>query len=150
MFIHINQSGVARIAQFPEVLAQRQGAYNPATAEAAGYYPIKYPPKPESASDLVLLPTQVDGQWVVVWDEVDTPIEVVNKRTATKARIARQIRDLKIKQVTWRYERHARQVRLGKPPTDDIAALDTYVQALADIPQQSEFPWDVEWPNVPV
>lgn len=149
MFVHIDQSGGARIAHFPEVLAQCQGAYTEATAEAAGYYPLKYKPKPESANDLVPSPTQVDGQWVVAWDKVDTPIEVVNKRTATKARIARQTRDLKIKQVTWRYERHARQVRLSETPTDDIAALDTYVQALADVPQQSGFPWEVVWPDAP-
>jgi hypothetical protein len=149
MFVHIDQSGGARIAHFPEVLSQCQGAYNQATAEAAGYYPLKYNLKPESASDLVPSPVQVDGQWVVVWEEVETPTEVAEKRTATKARIARQTRDLRIKQVAWRYERHARHVRLGQTPVDDINVLDAYVQALADIPQQPGFPWEVVWPDAP-
>jgi hypothetical protein len=62
MFVHIDQSGGARIAHFPEVLSQCQGAYNQATAEAAGYYTLKYNLKPD-------IPQQPGFPWEVVWPD---------------------------------------------------------------------------------
>ena len=38
------------------------------------------------------------------------------------------------------------QRRQGLTPSDDIVALDTYIQALRDVPDQAGFPYDVEWP----
>lgn len=55
-------------------------------------------------------------------------------------------RDARIDAVAWRYERNAREVRLGIKPTDDIAALDKYVQALADVTAQKGFPDKIKWP----
>lgn len=49
-------------------------------------------------------------------------------------------RDRRIAAEAWKYERNAREVRLGLTPTDDIVALDKYVQALADLP--------ASWPNI--
>ncbi|MCB4811703.1 phage tail assembly chaperone [Methylovorus menthalis] len=56
-------------------------------------------------------------------------------------------RDARISAVSWRYERHAREERLGIPLTDDIAELDEYIQDLAEVPEQSGFPQNVEWPD---
>lgn len=50
---------------------------------------------------------------------------------------------------SWRVERYNSEVRLGLTPTDDIAVLDAYAQALRDVPQQEGFPGAVEWPVVP-
>lgn len=61
----------------------------------------------------------------------------------------RAVRDGKIADIAWRYERIARQERLGITPTDNIAALDAYVQALADITLQPTFPQSVTWPELP-
>lgn len=55
-------------------------------------------------------------------------------------------RDRLISSIAWRYERHARELRSGVTPTDDINALDQYVQKLADIPSQKGFPHKVNWP----
>ena len=55
-------------------------------------------------------------------------------------------RDARISAVSWRYERHAREERLSIPFTDDIAMLDAYIQALADVPEQEGFPSQVDWP----
>ena len=57
-------------------------------------------------------------------------------------------RDGLIADVQWRYERHARESRLGLATTDDIAALDAYVQALADVSKQKGFPLKVKWPEL--
>lgn len=55
-------------------------------------------------------------------------------------------RDARINAVSWRYERHARELRLGIPTTDSLAVLDAYIQALADVPSQVGFPSSVVWP----
>lgn len=72
----------------------------------------------------------------------------INKDRAKAAHVAqvRAERDRLIGEVQWRYERHAREVRLGLEPSDDIKALDAYVQALADVPKQKGFPGKVKWP----
>lgn len=61
--------------------------------------------------------------------------------------MVRATRDKLIEDEAWRYERYAREVRLGLTPTDNITALDTYIQALADVPSQEGFPWDITWPT---
>lgn len=46
----------------------------------------------------------------------------------------------------WRYTRYERQVRLGLTPTDNISAMDAYMQALADVTQQEDLT-NVVWPT---
>lgn len=62
---------------------------------------------------------------------------------------ARAQRDSLIAAVAWRYERHARELRLNIPLTDDLSTLDIYMQELADITKQSGFPAAIEWPVAP-
>lgn len=57
-------------------------------------------------------------------------------------------RNARINAVAWRYERHAREIRLGITPSDDIAVLDRYIQELAGIPEQLGFPDNVKWPTL--
>lgn len=59
----------------------------------------------------------------------------------------RTIRDLKIAEVEWRYSRFARNARLQLEQVDTLEALDTYVQALADITKQAD-PYHLIWPNL--
>lgn len=58
----------------------------------------------------------------------------------------RRERDARMTDFEWRYARNAREVRLGLPETDAIAALDGHMQALAAITEQEGFPADVVWP----
>lgn len=58
----------------------------------------------------------------------------------------RQDRDQRMKDFEWRYTRYYRQQRLNVTPTDQIANLDTYMQALADITQQAD-PFNIVWPT---
>lgn len=86
-----------------------------------------------------------DGNWkisVVTKEMHDDVSNILEGISAQK----RKERDKLIEKQMWRYERHAREVRLGLTPTDDIAALDTYIQALADVPTQEGFPWEITWP----
>ena len=65
-----------------------------------------------------------------------------------QAREVRSKRDRLIAKEDWRYTRHNSEVRQGLTPSDDIVALDTYIQALRDVPEQAGFPWNVEWPTL--
>lgn len=64
------------------------------------------------------------------------------------ARVRRE-RDARMAGFEWRYARNAREVRLGLPETDAIAALDGYMQALANVSDQPGFPTEVTWPEEP-
>lgn len=55
-------------------------------------------------------------------------------------------RDQLMRDFEWRYVRHARQTRLGLPTTDNIADLDAYMQALADITDQPDLT-NIVWPT---
>ncbi|AWX98573.1 hypothetical protein A8139_00655 [Marinomonas primoryensis] len=75
------------------------------------------------------------GEWIISAEKLSASV--------------RKSRDALLDQLTWRYERHAREMRLGVETTDSLSALDTYAQALADVPQEEGFPTDIEWPEVP-
>lgn len=78
------------------------------------------------------------------WTKVAPPLT-----TEQLAAAARSKRDMRIAAMSWRYERNARETRLGLGTTDNLSDLDTYTQALADITGQVGFPTDILWPVSP-
>lgn len=58
----------------------------------------------------------------------------------------RIVRDQKMKEFEWRYTRYERERRLGMSTTDNLAAMDAYMQHLADLPNAFPQPEDVIWP----
>lgn len=63
-------------------------------------------------------------------------------------------RDARILSMRDRVERHQRELRLDRTPTEDGYALDYYIQQLCDLPEQDGFPWDGDidaapWPEAP-
>lgn len=58
----------------------------------------------------------------------------------------REIRDQKMRDFEWRYNRYHRQIRLGVEPTDTIENLDIYMQSLADITDQEDL-INIIWPE---
>jgi hypothetical protein len=85
--------------------------------------------------------TMVDLDNIVIW----FPIYFLETQRLWNE--IRRIRDQKIKDVEWRYNRYSRQIRMGVTPSDDIESLDEYVQALADITLQED-PNNIVWPVV--
>lgn len=69
--------------------------------------------------------------------------EPTNEELASAARLKR---DSLISDMSWRYERHASEIRLGIDVTDSIESLDSYAQALRDITEQGGFPTVINWP----
>lgn len=58
-------------------------------------------------------------------------------------------RDRRMRAVEWRLHRMYREEMLGMPRSDSedvILDVHRYMQQLADVPQQSATPDDVEWP----
>lgn len=76
-----------------------------------------------------------------------TEEEIAERNGAAVGHI-RAVRDQKIKDFEWRIERYNSQIRQGITPTDDIAVIDTYIQALRDITDQSDLV-NAEWPVDP-
>ena len=88
-----------------------------------------------------------DGK--IVWAEIVNLTDADKQaRLADFKRLAEQRRTMLFNQLSWRYERHQRQVRMNLTPSDNIADLDTYAQALADISSQPGYPKNITWPTL--
>lgn len=68
--------------------------------------------------------------------------------TGLKAFQVRNERNQRVAQAQSRIDKLLRRVRMGMP-ADALPEWDDYVQALADVPEQAGFPFDVEWPTAP-
>jgi len=73
---------------------------------------------------------------------------VIEPTEEERAEEARSKRDSLLAGISWRYERYERETRLTMTPTDNIETLDTYAQALADLPEQEGFPTTINWPSL--
>lgn len=69
-------------------------------------------------------------------------------RLASKWKEIREKRDALMQEMDWRVLRYQRQVRSNVTPTDDIAVLDAYMNALADITNEED-PFLVTFPEKP-
>lgn len=78
-------------------------------------------------------------------DIVEKPAPVPPTQEELLVKI-REKRDQLMRDFEWRYVRHARQQRLGLATSDDIVAMDQYMQALADITLQPDLN-NIQWPE---
>ena len=54
-----------------------------------------------------------------------------------------------IKNIEWKISRNLSETRLGlTTTTDNLSDLDTYIQSLRDITNQSD-PYNITWPPIP-
>lgn len=61
----------------------------------------------------------------------------------------RSERDRRIEAIQWRRDRYRDEIELGFEPTEELAPILAYIQALRDVPQQTGFPTNIQWPEVP-
>lgn len=115
-------------------------SFTPEEIADAGYTAVPDMPVPNSVQK-VFWDSQT-SQWILE----DKTLEELQAEKEAVWRQIREERDRRINEVAWRYERWARYNRLGLNQIDDIEKLDKYVQALADIPQKQNDPYDIVWP----
>jgi hypothetical protein len=77
---------------------------------------------------------QIDGVWTQQWVAQQLP-------ESAAADNVRGFRDAQLVKSDW--------TQVADAPVDK-AAWATYRQELRDITQQAGFPWDVQWPQIPV
>mgnify|MGYP006272638111 CR=1 FL=1 len=61
----------------------------------------------------------------------------------------REERAKRMAAVLWRIDRHNQQVALNVTPSEDITPVLQYVQALRDLPQSEQDPFNLTWPVEP-
>jgi hypothetical protein len=114
-------------------------------ADADGYQEVTIPAYPQDGRKYMPGNPRFEEE-VLLADWVPTEDTTYAVRTSLRARAEREGRDARIKAFEWRYARHARNARLGLPQQDNIEKMDAYVKALADVPSQKGFPWQINWP----
>ena len=87
-----------------------------------------------------LLPSSIDGLWSIGWAILPKSDQEMADDTAAKETAVRSERNKRLSDCDW--------TQLSDAPGDK-AAWANYRQALRDVPMQSGFPWDVNWPTKP-
>jgi hypothetical protein len=85
-------------------------------------------------------PVFADDRWNQVWVVRDMTAEEVASRNDAQAASVRAERNDKLSASDW--------TQVADAPVDK-AAWATYRQALRDVTSQAEFPWSVQWPEMP-
>lgn len=150
-FAKKSADGVEKAQLFSEIVQQNPDSLTPSSTQeevlALGYVTVLQPMYPHTGKDYKPgIPVFKDDKYEGTWVEQETPTYEIRK--AIRARSERRNRDQRIQDVSWRYERFQRHARLGLPQVDTIEALDAYIQALADVPNQDGFPFQIDWPTL--
>ena len=88
-------------------------------------------------------PTLESDEWVMTWEVTQATPEEIAERTANKATEVRYDRNRRLADCDW--------TQLIDSPLDADAkvAWQLYRETLRMVPEQTGFPWNVEWPPVP-
>jgi hypothetical protein len=127
----------------PEALPGEGGilSYAPhdeSTIAFSGYLEAPAKPPPSGPDKVV--------EWDNGWVERDFNATEQDSLWAS----VRSERDRRMAAFDWRVLRCQREARTGvTPTTDDMVALDSYMNALANITEAFETPWSVVWPVPP-
>ena len=113
--------------------------FTDAEIEDAGYVSVSDPPSYDSSTHKLT--------WTgTAWQVVALTTDELNTIQSNLWSEVRETRDNMIQNVEWRIMRYQSEVRLGiTTTTDSISDLDTYVQELRDITDQSD-PSSITWP----
>jgi hypothetical protein len=87
-------------------------------------------------------PTYLDGKWVAEWIVTPAGTEEVERRTAAQAHLIRTERNSVLAFTDYS------QLPDYPGSTEDKVAFTQFRQALREVPQQSDFPWNVVWPSL--
>jgi hypothetical protein len=84
---------------------------------------------------------QIEGKWYTKYSVADLDAEGIAAKDAEQAKAVRSDRDQRLKDSDWTQ---------GKDIPDAVSQpWAIYRQTLRDVPSQTGFPWDVQWPTQP-
>ena len=92
-------------------------------------------------------PVKTENGWERTWKLVEVSPEKLEARRKFKLREIRARRDVLLARADNLLNRYFREERLGMPHVFELSAIDTYMQALADITKQEDL-FNVEWPTL--
>ena len=153
-FFKIDEQEIVHITQikklFPNMSFPTTGP-DDVWLDANGYARFVYEvmPEPIDMFHTVVLDgfkSNQDGSYAHNWIQLELDVNA-------KWNIIRSIRDQKLGEVMWRYERYTTQIAGGFTPSDTaqwIQDLLTYIQLLRDITTSAPTPEEVVWPPIPV
>lgn len=102
---------------------------------------------PETERIIQREPEQINGQWVIGFDVVPIPQDELDQINETK-RLAREA-DIRERRNALLRDSDWTQLPTGPLSDATKATWEEYRQALRDITDQPDFPWDVIWPTPP-
>jgi hypothetical protein len=114
---------------------------------AASYnvFPVTTTPQPayDYTTNLTVTPVNVSGAWIEQWVSTPASVEEIETRTRNEESAVRMERDSLLLQSDW--------TQLPDSPLDADGKLAwaLYRETLRLIPQQADFPWNVQWPPQP-
>ena len=107
---------------------------------------VQPPPETDHSQQAVKLdPELIDDQWVQQWQVVDLSSEELAVRATQLAALIRSDRDQRLQKCDWTELPSVRQ----KHTAAWADAWDQYRELLRDVPNQQDFPWQVQWPQAP-
>lgn len=83
---------------------------------------------------------EINGQWFTKYSVADMMPEARDALDAQQAASVRQDRNQRLAETDWRF----------RSDMDPSQAWKDYCQALRDVTNQAEFPWNIQWPSTPV
>lgn len=108
----------------------------------AGYVSVDAPPTYENRTHKL--------DWTgSEWSVVGLTTSEIAYATENQWALVRSDRDQRIEDIEWKISRNLSETRLGvTTTTDNLSDLDTYIQSLRDITNQSD-PYNITWPSIP-
>lgn len=86
------------------------------------------------------VPVFKNGRWTIEIEVVDKTAEELQEQENSQAANVRADRNARLAACDW--------TQLADAPVDSLGWAN-YRQALRDVPQQADFPWEVVWPKNP-
>lgn len=106
--------------------------------------PLLESPRPQAGRYQFAVPDgaeQKDGQWFTKWKLIDLTDEQKAIRDAEQSNLIRTSRDQFLSQSDW--------TQMPDNPLPNKEDWAKFRQALRDVPTQTGFPWNVNWPVAP-
>lgn len=151
---YVKTDGIGNVQVYPYLLSSLKkdnplvsfpGSISDEVAADFNVFPVTKTQKPayDHTVDLTVTPVEINGAWIEQWTSTPASPDEIAIRTDEKASNVRFERNELLSDSDW--------TQLPDSPLDADAKLAwaLYRETLRLIPQQADFPWNVQWPPQP-